>query len=249
MPHAATDAVAQAREPTAPSDEKHQADADGAVLQGVLGLRTAGVQRAELAGVEVVDARPDPAGTSAAAGTPGGPPRMVAAPEHFSASWDSVVTPYLSENAFVTANAFWSCADDGLPKVRPTLSPSGREVGSSSVSRSGDDAACAFSPLTLLVEEVGHRRRVLRDDLDVALLQRGLVELAVADLLDLDVVAGRGQRDVVELAERLVLAEVGRADDDVAARTALDARGEVVGRRELLRPPPWTSCGRCRPPC
>src|SRR3954452_21903727 len=52
-------------------------------------------------------------------GHSGGPPSTVAAPEHLSARSDSFFTPYLSANAVVVANAFWSWACDGVPTTRP----------------------------------------------------------------------------------------------------------------------------------
>src|SRR5918997_1580834 len=55
-------------------------------------------------------------------GHSGGPPRTVAVPEHFSANSVRVFTPFLSANALVTANAFWSAAFDALPTVSPALS-------------------------------------------------------------------------------------------------------------------------------
>src|SRR5438128_1931138 len=56
-------------------------------------------------------------------GHSGGPPRIEDLPEHLLAKSDSDFSTYLSARAEVTANAFWSAAWDGLPKVRPVLVP------------------------------------------------------------------------------------------------------------------------------
>src|SRR5262245_7698223 len=53
-----------------------------------------------------------------------GPASTDAVPLHLAAKSLSVLRPYLSANAFVVANAFWSVAADGVPKVRPALVPS-----------------------------------------------------------------------------------------------------------------------------
>src|SRR5665811_943227 len=55
-------------------------------------------------------------------GHSGGPPSTM--PLHVAASSVNVVTWCLSAKAFVTANAFTSCAAAGLPKVRPAVEPS-----------------------------------------------------------------------------------------------------------------------------
>ena len=65
------------------------------------------------------------AGRTAGSGHSGGPPRTSEPSPHASASSDSVATPSSSANSWVTANAFWSAASDGSPKVRPGPSASG----------------------------------------------------------------------------------------------------------------------------
>src|SRR4051812_18984497 len=74
-----------------------------------------------------------------------GPPMTVAAPEHLAARSDRVLTPLASENAWVTANAFWSWAVEGLPKAIPALSPSGLSAAIV-LSISGNDAGVVFLP-------------------------------------------------------------------------------------------------------
>src|SRR4051812_11529263 len=86
-------------------------------------------------------------------GHSGGPPSTVAAPEHLAARSDSVFTPYLSENAVVVANAFWSCACDGAPKVRPRLSPRDLRLVIV-VSSCGEDGSFVFLPSTLPARNV-----------------------------------------------------------------------------------------------
>src|SRR2546421_2220766 len=77
-----------------------------------------------------------------------GPPRMESLPEHLLAKSDSDLTPFLSANAVVTANAFWSAAVDGLPNVSPTLVP--RSLSAAAVlSMSLDATGAALLPLAL----------------------------------------------------------------------------------------------------
>ena len=67
----------------------------------------------------------------------------------------------------------------------------------------------------------------------VALLQRRLVDLAVAELLDARVEAGRVEHLGVDVGQRGVLGEVGVADHDLAG-PAGEAVGETLVLDELL---------------
>src|SRR2546421_7301494 len=75
-----------------------------------------------------------------------GPPRTEALPEHLLAKSESDLTPYLSTNAVVTANAFWSAAVDGLPNVSPALVPSSLSAATV-LSTSPDARGAAVFPL------------------------------------------------------------------------------------------------------
>ena len=83
-------------------------------------------------------------------GHSGGPPSTVAEPEHFSVNSDSVVTWFLSANALVTANAFWSAAWEGWPNVRLFLPPNSFSAVTVA-SRSLEALAGASGPLAFLL--------------------------------------------------------------------------------------------------
>ena len=82
-------------------------------------------------------------------------------------------------------------------------------------------------------------------DLELALLQRRLVDLAVADRLDAGVEAGGVEHLRVDVGQGLVLGEVGRADDDLPGAAAQRRRPGPRPRRSPSRRSA-RSCGRCR---
>ena len=103
-------------------------------------------------------------------GHSGGPPSTRPLP-HLAARSDSVFTPYLSANAVVTANVFWSAASAGSPNFRPD------RVAELGQRRDGGVEVTAglrggVRAVLVLVDELGQRPGVLRHDLDLALLQR-----------------------------------------------------------------------------
>src|SRR5205823_14658059 len=73
-----------------------------------------------------------------------------------------------------------------------------------------------LSDLPVLVDEGEERREVLGVNIDLAGLDRGLDELTVPEVeFPCDLVPVRVEYLAVQLAERDLLVEVGRADDDV----------------------------------
>src|SRR5439155_12238286 len=73
--------------------------------------------------------------------------------------------------------------------------------------------------LAVLVDEREERREILRVDVDLPGLDRGLDDLAVPQVeLARDLVAVRFEDLAVELAERDLLVEVRRADNDIGPR-------------------------------
>src|SRR6266536_3707946 len=77
-----------------------------------------------------------------------GPPRIESLPEHLLAKSDSDFRLYFWARAVVTAKAFWSAAEDALPKLSPTLPP--RSLSAVTVlSTSPEATGLADLPLTL----------------------------------------------------------------------------------------------------
>ena len=144
---------------------------------------------------------------------------------------------YLSAVALVTTMVSSSAAGD----LSSTSSPDGSAFFSASY------APCPRSRWRSF--EVGQRGAgVLRQQVDRAVLDRGHVGLAVADvrlLLDLDALGG--QRLAVDLGQQLALGEVGGTDGD-AAHLGRRGRGPRVVAAELVAPTPTTGQAEHRHP-